>query len=288
MINGKSFSIRFVFLMVILVAIFLGTIYLPGRRVQYLINKLRSTGAMVYTTGNPYFQAIFPQFCEMFASLEGELTNEQVLALNQLRSIRRFHWKFPDHKSIRKIFQNRTIESIELRECRDEVSEALLVCQSLKSLKISGYDFHGYELGKLVGVSDLTTLELVETSTNDKSMKEVAKLVSLKNLTINLSEITDGSMQYISHLAIRELDVSETRLTDDCLKEISKIRGLRLFACRVTRITEEGLIENLTSPAKDSLQGMLVASLTILSNGECRLRNAFPRCSIGTNFTIHH
>jgi hypothetical protein len=204
---------------------------------------------MVYTTGNPYFQAIFPQFCEMFASLEGELTDDQVLALNKLRSIRRFYWKFPHHKSIRAVFQNRSIESVELRECRDGVSEALLVCQSLKTLEISGYDFQGYDLGKLAGISDLTTLELVETSINDESMKEVAKLVSLKNLTINLSEITDESMNHISHLPLSELDISETRLTDDCLKEISKIRGLRLFACRVTRITEEGLIKNLTSPA---------------------------------------
>ena len=93
---------------------------------------------------------------------------------------------------------------------------------SLKSVIISDGNFSYRKFGGLkclVGASNLTDLHLSGSNLNDRSLKAIGSLSSLKNLTIGKSVISEEGIAYLSTLEhLQSVDIPSTHSLQDAIR----------------------------------------------------------------------
>lgn len=106
---------------------------------------------------------------------------------------------------------------------------------------------------------DFSTLNLT-----DELMKKVATIKELEKLDVGHTKITDKSLEYISKLPLRELDLSADAITDAGLSNIAEIPTLRKLTITETGITDEGIAKIARLP---NLHILIAAATKISDKG---------------------
>lgn len=86
----------------------------------------------------------------------------------------------------------------------------------VRSVSFSGPRVNDTSLMHLIGLANLTALNLTDTQISDAGLEHVAALTKLQTLNLSGTKVTDGGLRYLKSLAYLEvLDLSNTRVTDE-------------------------------------------------------------------------
>lgn len=130
---------------------------------------------------------------------------------------------------------------------QDAVTDSTLVAlphlPHLKELYLIFCPIEGDGLANIVGLHELETLDLYATHIDDRAMKYISKVTSLKYLDIMDSDgaISDDSLALIAKLRnLETLRISGT-ITDQGLRHLVGLKKLRVIEIASPKVTEDGI-----------------------------------------------
>jgi hypothetical protein len=98
------------------------------------------------------------------------------------------------------------------------------------------------ELVGLLGMKDLTDLNLLGGAITDRGMAHLANLERLRVLTVQSSPITNKGVQHLIKLRhLRFLDLDDTTLDDDAIPALQKLEKLESLKIDGTSLSEAGI-----------------------------------------------
>src|ERR1022692_1152772 len=124
------------------------------------------------------------------------------------------------------------------------IAHLMKMPSSLMSLDIEGAKFSDAGLGKLLKKQRFLRSIIFTCSKapiTDRTLREMAALEDLRDLTLRETEITDAGVKEISKMELQTLVLQGSKITDAGLKEISKIEPLFLLDLSNSEITDAGL-----------------------------------------------
>ena len=93
------------------------------------------------------------------------------------------------------------------------------------AITLSGPAVTDESLGKLLGVTNLTDLDLSDANVTDAGLTRIQALKSLQILDLSFTKVTDAGLAHLKALAnLEELDLAGPNITDAGLKQIGHAR----------------------------------------------------------------
>ena len=134
---------------------------------------------------------------------------------------------------------------------------------------------------KLTGsvvMSDVIKVSLHAPHAGDGDMDVLSDLTRLKDLRLNMRQITDDGIFPVETLThLRRLDLWCTKITDEALPRLAGLRQLRKLDLYSTQVTDEGLrhLRGLTK-----LEELNLRDTNVTHQGAAMLQEALPNCTI--------
>ncbi len=134
------------------------------------------------------------------------------------------------------------------------------------------------DMGPLLTLTRLRTLNLCGTGVGDAGMRTIGKLTTMQTLLLNETHVSDVGLQELTHLGeLRELSLYHTRVTDEGLPSIAALGNLRDLTLSGPHITDRGLV-HLTRLR--NLRHLYLSGTGISKAGIEELKKALPRTMI--------
>jgi Leucine-rich repeat (LRR) protein len=134
--------------------------------------------------------------------------------------------------------------------------------------------FDGRDLDHVVGLKQLTWLELEGAKITEADAKRISDMRQLEVLNLSESTITDDGLAHIAKLPnLKRLLLSDTSITDAGLAHVAKLPELESLDLNQTSVTEVGL-KNLESASK--LKSLSVQGTSISKRAQDEFRRIRP------------
>ncbi|MBS1957120.1 MAG: protein kinase [Cyanobacteria bacterium SZAS-4] len=155
-------------------------------------------------------------------------------------------------ETLASLIQLPNLRSVRAQEdsLNDDAIDVFLKMPSLEFLWIGkNPEFTDAGIDKLSNATRLKTLRLTNLHIGDDSLKNIDRLKNLKVLDLNGTNVTDNSLEKISHMQLRELHLSSTNVTDEGIRKLSNcgtLDRLTLNDCpKVSQKAVDKLAESL-------------------------------------------
>ena len=133
-------------------------------------------------------------------------------------------------------------------------------------------------LKHLKGVTDLTTLDLLDTQVTDSGLKNLAGLKHLEWLILENTKVTGAGLVHLKGMTnLVDLNLASTGVTDAGLGHLVGLASLEHLNLASTGVTDAGLghLAGLTNLQELDLQGTKVTD-----TGVVKLQRVLPNCTI--------
>lgn len=138
--------------------------------------------------------------------------------------------------------------------------------------------FADADLAHVAALTELTELNLSNSSITDEGLKSLSKLTHLRSLDLAGTKVTDAGMKHLTSLQeLRALCLAFTRLTDAALPAIVQLSSLESLNLNVTDVSDDGA-EVICSMQR--LNDILLGDSQVTVQGADRLTATFPNARL--------
>ena len=129
------------------------------------------------------------------------------------------------------------LDSANLGDVSDAGLAGLEHMQTLKRLRVSGWDVTDAGVISLAKLKNLEWLTIEDAAITDACMKDIASLPRLKELDLTDNPITDAGLAQVKGMKLQSLTLRTTRITDggiDAIKDMTTLKDLDVIDTKVT------------------------------------------------------
>lgn len=271
------YSLRFLFLLITLVAIGFG-VYTQLERPRRAVAEIRARGGDCYFRPirhsprgiEAWARANFPRsYFDPVHSVEltsAEITNEDLAHVASLSSVQRLTLR---SENIRQKGIERLTSLTSLRAISFWPTPSLGVFKSVADLRTlqevhvsSRNDFlllskptlSDDSLGELAKLPRLRSISIEGDSISDKGWAAIGQMASLEDLHVGSGKISETGLAHLSSLpSLQSLALWQMNIDPSGLKHLSKLEKLRAVSLMDSTLSDQGLVELSNQPALERL-----------------------------------
>jgi hypothetical protein len=151
------------------------------------------------------------------------------------------------------------------------------------SRPVIGVDLHharvaDVDMGALLALTKLRTLNLSGTSVGDAGMRTIGSLTTLQTLHLNETHVSDVGLMELRRLGeLRELSLFHTRVSDEGLASLQGMSNLRDLTLSGPHITDRGLVHLVSLR---NLRHLYLSGTGVSKAGLEELKRSLPKTQI--------